>query len=60
MVTRQRVRQFYKAFGPFLNSYRWQIAGAYGALLATVCMTLLRPWPLKLILDSVILDKEKP
>ena len=31
MVTRQRVRQFYKAFGPFLKPYRWQIAGAYGS-----------------------------
>jgi ABC-type multidrug transport system fused ATPase/permease subunit len=57
MVTKQRVRQFYKAFGPFLKPYKWQIASAYGALIATVCMTLLRPWPLKLILDSVILDK---
>jgi len=31
--------------------------GAYVALFATVGMTLLRPWPLKLVLDSVILDK---
>lgn len=54
---RLRVRQFYKAFGPFLKPYRLQFAGAYVALFATVGMTLLRPWPLKLVLDSVILDK---
>ena len=27
----ERVRQFYRAFGPFLKPYRWQIAGAYVA-----------------------------
>lgn len=57
MIKTHRIRQFYKAFGPFLKPYRWQIAGAYAALVATVAMALLRPWPLKLILDSVILDK---
>ena len=56
-LTKTRVQQFYRAFGPFLKPYRWQIMGAYVALLATVGMTLLRPWPLKLVLDSVILDK---
>lgn len=52
-----RVRHFYRAFGPFLKPYRWRIGGAYAALLATVAMTLLRPWPLKLVLDTVLLDK---
>ena len=58
MMTREKIRQFYKAFGPFLNPYRWQIVGAYISLFATVAMTLLRPWPLKLILDVVLLDKK--
>jgi ATP-binding cassette subfamily B protein len=56
-LTKTRVQQFYRAFGPFLKPYRWQIVGAYAALFATVGMTLLRPWPLKLVLDSVIIDK---
>jgi ABC-type multidrug transport system fused ATPase/permease subunit len=57
MAASRRVSQFYRAFGPFLRPYRWQIGAAYTALIATVGMTLLRPWPLKLVLDSVLLDK---
>ena len=29
MTAKIRVRQFYRAFGPFLKPYRWQIGGAY-------------------------------
>lgn len=53
-----RIRSVYRAFGPFLLPYRGKSALAYVALAASVGMTLLRPWPLKLILDSVILDKQ--
>lgn len=59
MKAKERIGQFYRAFGPFLKPYRWSIAGAYAALFATVAMTLLRPWPLKLVLDAVLLDKRK-
>ncbi len=52
-----RVRKLYRVFGPFLRPYRGQITFAYLALGATVGMALLRPWPLKLILDSIILRK---
>src|SRR5687767_12318871 len=59
MTATIRMRQFYRAFGPFLKPYRWQIGGAYAALIATVAMTLLRPWPLKLVLDVVLLGKRE-
>ena len=59
MSSKVRVGQFYRAFGPFLKPYRWQIGGAYAALIATVAMTLLRPWPLKLVLDVVLLGKRQ-
>lgn len=59
MTSKVRVGQFYRAFGPFLKPYRWQIGGAYAALFATVGMTLLRPWPLKLVLDVVLLEKRE-
>lgn len=57
MIRRRQIQQLYRAFGPFLKPYKWQIAGAYASLVATVLMTLLRPWPLKLILDGVLLEK---
>ncbi|HYP06559.1 MAG TPA: ABC transporter ATP-binding protein, partial [Bryobacteraceae bacterium] len=59
MKASARARQFYRAFGPFLKPYKWQIGGAYAALIATVAMTLLRPWPLKLVLDVVLLGKRE-
>src|SRR5687767_7961605 len=59
MTAKLRAGQFYRAFGPFLKPYRWQIGGAYAALFATVAMTLLRPWPLKLVLDVVLLEKRE-
>src|SRR5690349_18102827 len=54
-----RVRTLYKVFGPWLNPYRGQVAIAYVALIASTLTALARPWPLKLILDSVILGKAK-
>jgi ATP-binding cassette, subfamily B, bacterial len=53
-----RLRAIYRTFGPFLKPYRGRGALAYAALAASVGMTLLKPWPLKLILDSVILEKK--
>jgi ATP-binding cassette, subfamily B, bacterial len=53
-----RLTAFYRVFGPFLKPYRIKGLLAYAALAASVGMTLLKPWPLKLILDSVILEKK--
>jgi ATP-binding cassette, subfamily B, bacterial len=54
-----RVRTLYGVFGPYLRPYSGQIAVAYVALFGSILMTLARPWPLKLILDGVILGKAK-
>jgi ABC-type multidrug transport system fused ATPase/permease subunit len=57
MTAAGRIRTLYRVFGPYLGPYRWKIAAAYAALAASVLLALARPWPLKLILDSVILGK---
>lgn len=54
-----RIRTLYKVFGPYLKPYRGRIVLAYLALGLSVAMTVLRPWPLKLILDSLLLNKRK-
>jgi ATP-binding cassette, subfamily B, bacterial len=53
-----RLSAVYRVFGSFVKPYKAQAALAYAALAATVGMTLLKPWPLKLVLDSVILEKK--
>lgn len=52
-----RLRTLYAVFGPWLIPYRGRILGAYAALGLSVLLGLARPWPLKLILDSVLLNK---
>lgn len=52
-----RVRVLYRVFGPYLRPYERRMMLAYCALFASVAMGLARPWPLKLVLDSVILGK---
>jgi ATP-binding cassette subfamily B protein len=54
--TKGRIRAVYRFFGPFLKPYLGRIILAYSALAAVTAATLLRPWPLKLILDCVILE----
>src|SRR5688500_1454952 len=53
-----RLGAVYRVFGSFLKPYRGQAAFACIALAASVGMTLLKPWPLKLVLDCVILEKQ--
>ncbi|MEN8185080.1 MAG: hypothetical protein ABFS46_21365, partial [Myxococcota bacterium] len=53
-------RNVYRSFAPFLRPYaRWVVA-AYAGLLGSVLVKLLEPWPLKLILDYVLLGKPMP
>src|SRR5688572_21080231 len=52
-----RIRKLYRVFGPYLTQYKGQIFTAYVALGLSVGAAALRPWPLKFILDSVILRK---
>src|SRR5688572_3373372 len=59
MTRLHRVRTLYSVFGPYLRPYASQILIAYVALAGSIVMALARPWPLKLILDSVILGKAR-
>jgi hypothetical protein len=37
-----------------LRPYRWLDAGIFGVLLIQIAMGLAAPWPLKVVLDSVV------
>jgi ATP-binding cassette, subfamily B, bacterial len=53
----ERIRKLYRVFGPYVRPYRKQVLLAYVALAGSVGAAVLRPWPLKFILDGVILRK---
>jgi ATP-binding cassette, subfamily B, bacterial len=53
----ERIRKLYRVFGPYARPYRKQILLAYVALAGSVGAAAMRPWPLKFILDGVILRK---
>jgi ATP-binding cassette subfamily B protein len=55
----QRVVHLYRVFGPYIRPYVRTILLAYGALLLSVGAAALRPWPLKYLLDGVILHKTR-
>ncbi len=60
---RVQVRNLLKIFRVFGRHYRkyWKILTVgYLALIATVGITLLTPWPLKLILDHIIIKEPLP
>jgi ABC-type multidrug transport system fused ATPase/permease subunit len=50
----------YKNFWPHLRRYWAYFALAYAALIGVVVMNLLKPWPLKLIFDYILLNKPLP
>lgn len=54
-----RIAALYRTFGPFLKQYRSRVLLGFAALGASVGMALLRPWPIKLVLDGVLL-KQRP
>lgn len=45
---------------PYVRKRRWLLAGALASTMGHTAMTLLEPWPLKLILDHVVLDRPLP
>ena len=55
----QRIRNLYHVFGPYIRPYIRRIGLAYIALGISVGAAALRPWPLKYLLDGVILHKTK-
>ena len=42
---------------PYLRPYRWQVALAFVQVFLTVGFELLKPWPLKVVIDNVLGDK---
>ena len=50
----------YRAFGRHYAPYRGVLAISYASLFATIAITALKPWPLKLILDHVVLGRALP
>jgi ABC-type multidrug transport system fused ATPase/permease subunit len=50
----------YRSFRPFLRPYARSFAIAYTALVGSVLVKLVEPWPLKLILDYVVLERPMP
>src|SRR5512142_454515 len=59
-VRLRNLHRVYRTFVPHLRKYRRRFVLAYLALFAAMLMNLLKPWPLKIILDSIILDKAMP
>ncbi|HZO86477.1 MAG TPA: ABC transporter ATP-binding protein, partial [Verrucomicrobiae bacterium] len=53
-----RIRTIYRVFGPYIHPYARQQVLAYAALALSVIAAALKPWPLKYILDCVILRKQ--
>jgi len=52
-----RISKLYRVFGPCIRPYTRKIGFAYASLALSVATATLRPWPLKYLLDSVILRK---
>lgn len=52
------IRRVFRHFGPHLRSYRSTLAIAALCTLGATVMELLRPWPLKLIFDGILMPTE--
>lgn len=51
-----KLRRITSRFAPEIRGERLLIGGALGALLLETCFRLLEPWPIKFVLDRVIVD----
>jgi ABC-type multidrug transport system fused ATPase/permease subunit len=59
-MTPKNLARVYRVFGPHLVAYwRW-LALAGVALVGTVLMHVVKPWPLKLVFDNILLDHPMP
>ena len=54
------IQKIFRIFGPHLRKYWKSFLIAYAALVGTVLINLLKPWPLKLIVDYILLDEPMP
>ncbi len=48
------LRRAYGRFWPLIGNQKWPLAGSLGALLASIILRVLEPWPLKFVIDEVI------
>jgi ATP-binding cassette subfamily B protein len=53
-------RRIYWSFAPYLKPYWRQMMLAYASLIGAVVMSVLGPWPLKLIFDHILGNKALP
>ena len=59
-VNTRSLLRIYKVFGQHYKKY-WKILSvAYLALFAGIATEMLRPWPLKIVMDNLILDENLP
>jgi ATP-binding cassette subfamily B protein/subfamily B ATP-binding cassette protein MsbA len=56
----KELAKFYKVFGRHYRKYWKTLLAAYGCLGVSILTGLLVPWPVKLILDNLILQKPLP
>lgn len=56
----KNIHKVYKLLSLHSRTHWKSFSVAYAALLASVIMNLLKPWPLKLILDHILLNKPMP
>ena len=56
----KRLWKVYRVFGQHYKKYWKIIAASFLSLFVTIGVTVLKPWPLKLILDYLILSKPLP
>jgi ATP-binding cassette subfamily B protein len=59
-VNPRTLLKIYQIFGQHYKKYWKTIAVAYLALFAGIATEMLRPWPLKIVLDNLVLDESLP
>lgn len=54
----KRIRRLFRLFGPYVRDNRSLMAAAMASGLGATAMRLLRPWPMKLIFDGVLIPAD--
>jgi ATP-binding cassette subfamily B protein len=47
-------------FSPEIRQQQWLLITSFGAMMAEIGLHLLEPWPLKIIFDYILLEKDSP
>jgi ATP-binding cassette, subfamily B, bacterial len=53
----ESARQIASRFAPYFRAHAWTIAGSVAAMLAEIAVRLAEPWPLKIVIDGVLLPR---